>query len=728
MALWKRRWRSGLRISSQLYAGIWAAVAFTIAAGLVGWVSFNQVGDAQRAVSDETVPAMEAAFRVAQFSSALSDAAPRLATAMSQRDLIDVAAGIAATNDAFSEQLTTLEESTEGEVRYRQLREYSEALIANIGAIYNDKVELFGLAADEERLQGELATLRRRLDDIMAAAFDTRFFIPVGADLSGEGGTRAGDTLAGDQLVTYRHLTDIQSDANLSTQLLATAFSLSDSSQIKPLRSQFEAASSRIETALATLAESGPLPELDDFFSELSTLGSGTNGGFNLVDRKLRLLDRQGELLGSNRVLAVNMVDEVDVLVNSARQRASESTLASERAILTGRSLLLAIGAICVVGAVLWAWLFVGRVILRRLSRLSTRMRTMAQGDLETAVDIEGQDEVAEMAQALEVFRRHALEVQRLNLVEQMASELGEKNSELERVLGDLQRAQEQIVVQGKLAALGELTAGVAHEIRNPLHFIKNFSEVSGDMLEEFREILDEDPEDQTEEDKEYLLEIADDLRDNLERILSHGDRANRIVEDMLMMGRGSGDKRLADLNTVMRDHMLLAYHSARALNPEFNVTIREDYDPAVGEMEVVPQDVGRVFLNLVSNACYATDQRRRSMEASGRGKFMPELRLSSRRERDRVVFSVWDNGGGIPPNIINNIFNPFFTTKPSDQGTGLGLAISSDIARQHGGFIRVETEEGESTTMVLELPLSGTPLTPAVAGVKTDWGDDPIE
>ena len=165
---------------------------------------------------------------------------------------------------------------------------------------------------------------------------------------------------------------------------------------------------------------------------------------------------------------------------------------------------------------------------------------------------------------ALEVFRRHALEAQRLNLVEKLAGELGAKNSELEKVLADLHRAQEQIVTQGKLAALGELTAGVAHEIRNPLNFVKNFSEASEELLEEFREILDGITGGQVEEeDMSFILEIAGDLEDNLERIRSHGERANRIVEDMLRMGRDSGEKRIADLNSLAHEHMMLAYHSA---------------------------------------------------------------------------------------------------------------------------------------------------------------------
>ena len=709
----KRLSESRFRISTRLYAGIWAAVALTMAAGLVGWFSFNRVGEAQRVVNDDTVPELATAFRVAQFSSNLVDAAPRLATAISQKELSDIAAGIAATNDAFAEQLAALEESTADHQQYQQLRADSGSLIANIAAIYNDKVELFRLATDKEDLRSELAALRTRMDSIMSPAIEDHFSDIIGVRLSGGNTEQASDpSLFEDQLIMYRSLTEIQSNANISTQVMATAFSLSESSQVEPLREDFKVVVDRIETTLDTLSETEQRETLDQLFSRIFTLGLGTQGSFNLVDRELRLLDRQNELLGNNRVLAVNMVNEIDVLVNAARRRAVSATLASDQAIRTGRTLLLVIGIASVAGAMLMAWLFVGRMLLRRLSHLSNRMLSMAKGDLETQVVIDGRDEVANMARALEVFRRHALKAQRLNLVEQLAGELGEKNAQMEKVLSDLHRAQEQIVVQGKLAALGELTAGVAHEIRNPLHFIKNFSEACEELLEELRETEIEASQAGGCEDHSYILEIVGDLESNLKRILSHGDRANRIVEDMLRMGRDSGDKRPTDLNRLVQDHMKLAYHSARALNIDFNIAIREDYDPTVGAIEVVPQDLGRVFLNLVNNACYATHKRHRDIKASDdQGSFAPELRLSSHREADQVVFRVWDNGGGIPSEIIDSIFNPFFTTKPSDHGTGLGLAISSDIARQHGGLIRVETEPGESTTMIVELPLGDTPI-----------------
>ena len=425
--------------------------------------------------------------------------------------------------------------------------------------------------------------------------------------------------------------------------------------------------------------------------------------GFDLLIEKLRLEENQNALLLHTSQLSGQLTTEVDGLVTFASQAADAANQASDDAINTGRTLLVAISVLGVLAAFAISYGFVGRVLLRRIHLLSARMREMADGDLEAEVNIKGRDEVADMAAALEVFRRHALEVQRLNLVEKMAAELVEKNSQLEEVLSELERAQDQIVMQEKLAALGEVTAGVAHEIRNPLNFVKNFSEASEELLEELQEILEEDDLDEDEID-----EIVDDLTDNLDRIRRHSERANRIVQDMLMMGRGGGEWQIVDLNTVFNEHALLAYHSARAVDPEFQLHIERDLDPDAGDIEAIPQDLGRVFLNMVGNSCHSTDSKRVSILETPRGDtpYMPTVWLITKRVGDRVQVIIRDNGDGIPADVVDKIFNPFFTTKPTDKGTGLGLALSSDIVRTHGGTISVDTEEGEFAQMTVELPL----------------------
>ena len=501
-------------------------------------------------------------------------------------------------------------------------------------------------------------------------------------------------------------MSELQAQANIATQLLASASTVSEASLIEPLRERFESSAGHIERNLADLEASPLHAELAPVFERLLELGTGEDNGFDLFYRGLTLAALQGELLTSNRAVAVALIEQVDDLVAEAQLNTQEATQASSQAVLTGSTLLLVISALSIGGALLITWLYVGRVLLSRLGMLSNWMRRMAGGDLEARVEIGGRDEVAEMAAALEVFRRHALEVQRLNLVEKLAEELQGKNEELESVLVDLRTAQDQIVTREKLAALGELTAGVAHEIRNPLNFVKNFSEASEELLEELRETLDEAGERLTEEQQGLVEEIAQDMTDNLGRIRSHGERANRIVHDMLSMSRGSTNSQSTDINRLLDEHARLAYHSARATDSDFQLDIQLDLDPEMGELDVISQDLGRVFLNMVSNACYATNEKRRATAETGQGNgYMPTLWLATRRGKDQAEISIKDNGSGIPPHVVDRIFNPFFTTKPTDKGTGLGLSICNDIVRQHGGAIRVDSEPGQHTEMIVELP-----------------------
>ena len=467
--------------------------------------------------------------------------------------------------------------------------------------------------------------------------------------------------------------------------------------------------SSRIQRNLEALEGSESFADVAPVFARLSEMGIGEQNGFTLLERELQLRESQTDLLARNQSEAVALVAEVDVLVVRARDSAGEATSASTQAILTGRTLLLAISALSVSGAFLIAWLFVGRVLLRRIQMLSDWMRRMAGGDLQAKVEIGGNDEVTDMAAALEVFRQHALEVQRLNLVELLAADLQERNDELQSVLEELRLAQDKIITQQKLAELGELTAGVAHEIRNPLNFVKNFSEVSEELIVELKDVLEGEGVVLQDEERELIEEISQDLTDNLERIQSHGDRANRIVHDMLMLGRGGGEVRSVSINDLLNEHALLSYHSARALDPDFQLNLQTDFDPNAGEWAVVPEDMGRVFLNMVSNACYATDEKRKSLTGNGgSNEYAPTLWLKTERTEDSMEIRIRDNGNGIPDDVIEKIFNPFFTTKPTDKGTGLGLALSNDIVRQHGGTINPVSVSGEYTEMTIVLPEDG--------------------
>jgi signal transduction histidine kinase/ligand-binding sensor domain-containing protein len=270
------------------------------------------------------------------------------------------------------------------------------------------------------------------------------------------------------------------------------------------------------------------------------------------------------------------------------------------------------------------------------------------------------------------------------------------RTTQLKRSIDDLKNAQSQLVQSEKMASLGELTAGIAHEIQNPLNFVNNFSEVSNELLDEMREELDKG-------DLNEAKLISKDIQLNLEKINQHGKRADAIVKAMLQHSRVSGGNRaLTDINMLTEEYLRLAYHGLRAKDKSFNSSMKTDFDPNVGQIDLVAQELGRVLLNLINNAFYAVTERKNE----NNGEYEPLVQLLTKRLGDWVEIKVKDNGKGIPKSVKDKIFQPFFTTKPTGQGTGLGLSISYDIVKAHGGEILVESEEGEGTEFCIRLPI----------------------
>lgn len=691
-------------LRTQLYLSLGFAVALTFIASLVALVSFQRVGEAQRVVNEGSVPNIAAAFLVAQDAQSLAGAAPRLTVARTEEALRDAVKEISKTRIAFTVHVDALAGDDEGEnPATRHVRERGTDLLSNLDAIEDSAVERFVLAARSQELRDTLRSVETNLTENLVTAIDNQLFYALTGhrDLQSPPAPLEAHFTTG-EVNKYRRVAELYDAAAIGTQVLANAFSFADRAQLEPLRERFEAATRQVQRNLRALGDDPIVKAVVPMFDELITLSVRGDGIFAIRESELDLETRQRGLLGNNRAIATALIAEVERLVSRAREGALEATSRSQGTITTSRRVLLVLNIVSIAGAFLIAWGFVGKVLLRRLEKLSGWMHRMAQGDLESKVEIRGQDEVAEMAAALEVFRRHALEVQRLNLVEKLADELKGKNSELESVLDDLQAAQGQIVMREKLAALGELTAGVAHEIKNPLNFVKNFSEVSEELIEELDEILPDEGEDFGEDQREEVHDICQDLTENLKLIRQHGDRANRIVHDMLKMGRDAGDRYEVEVNLLVKEHSNLAYHSARAADSNFQLDIVEDFGEDVGSLECIPQDLARVILNLVSNACYATDEKRKE----GKDGFAPTVKLETRRSEDRIVIRVHDNGNGMPPEVQEKIFNPFFTTKPTNQGTGLGLSLSNDIVREHGGELRVESKEGEYTIMSIDLPV----------------------
>jgi signal transduction histidine kinase len=268
----------------------------------------------------------------------------------------------------------------------------------------------------------------------------------------------------------------------------------------------------------------------------------------------------------------------------------------------------------------------------------------------------------------------------------------------------ELKAAQTQLIQSEKMASLGQLTAGIAHEIKNPLNFVNNFSELTKELAVEVIEEIEKLNESIDPKDAEYIIGILRDIESNVKKINEHGKRADSIIRGMLLHSRGkSGEMQPSDLNALLAEYVALGYHGLRATDNTFNIKIETDYDPSVGKINVVPQDISRVFLNMINNACYSTVQKKAELKDA----YFPILKVSTERTADKVIIRIRDNGKGISPAIAERIFNPFFTTKPAGSGTGLGLSISYDIiVQEHHGEIKVESTEGEFAEFTITLPI----------------------
>ncbi len=298
------------------------------------------------------------------------------------------------------------------------------------------------------------------------------------------------------------------------------------------------------------------------------------------------------------------------------------------------------------------------------------------------------------------VLYRNNRQKQKANIV------LQSQKHEIETTLGELKTTQKQLIQSEKMASLGELTAGIAHEIQNPLNFVNNFSEVNKELLAEMNEEI-------AKGNYQEVKDIAKNITENEEKINHHGKRADAIVKGMLQHSRSSSaNKEPTDINKLADEYLRLAYHGLRAKDKSFNAAMKTDFDESIGYINIIPQDIGRVILNLITNAFYAVSEKQKT--AGGKSSFenltslyKPTVSVSTKNSGNKVLISVKDNGNGIPQKIVEKIFQPFFTTKPTGQGTGLGLSLSYDIVKAHGGELKVETKEGEGSEFVIFLPVA---------------------
>jgi signal transduction histidine kinase len=305
------------------------------------------------------------------------------------------------------------------------------------------------------------------------------------------------------------------------------------------------------------------------------------------------------------------------------------------------------------------------------------------------------------------LYRSNQQKQKAYSLLQKQKNEIDLQKEKVECTLEELKSTQAQLIQSEKMASLGELTAGIAHEIQNPLNFVNNFSDVNKEMLEELKaERLKPD----AERDENLQDELINDVIANEQKINHHGKRADAIVKGMLQHSRkSSGQKEPTDINALADEYLRLSYHGLRAKDKSFNATIETNFDQSIGKINVIPQEIGRVLLNLFNNAFYACTERRRSavneQKSANLISYEPKVSVTTKKSENRVCITVSDNGNGIPQKIIDKIFQPFFTTKPTGEGTGLGLSLSYDIIKAHGGEIKVESKEGEGTDFIIQVP-----------------------
>ena len=290
------------------------------------------------------------------------------------------------------------------------------------------------------------------------------------------------------------------------------------------------------------------------------------------------------------------------------------------------------------------------------------------------------------------------------NIVAERTAALRQQKEELEKALFELKSTQAQLIQSEKLASLGGLTAGIAHEIQNPLNFVNNFSEVNTELIAEMQEELNAG-------NTEQAIAIANHIKENQLKINQHGKRADTIVKDMLQHSRiSTGQKEPTDINALAEEYLRLSYHGLRAKDKSFNATLKTDLDPSIGAIDIIPQDMGRVLLNLFTNAFYSVNEKKKKENGSlftAQAGFEPTVSVSTKKAGNKIEITVRDNGLGIPQKVLDKIYQPFFTTKPTGEGTGLGLSLSYDIiTKGHGGTLKVETKEGEYAAFNISLPL----------------------
>jgi signal transduction histidine kinase len=695
--------RSRYGISFRLLAGLASLVLLTAAAGGLALAAFATFEDALNDVAGQYLPSLVSSATLVQETQKLAANAPALMVAESQvvrRGLVTRIAGQRVAIDAQVSQLAQHGLSAE---EAETINRVETDLVDNLKKL-DEAVE--HRIEEERQLQNLMQEVRQLRESVHVAgvthaeaggATSLRTFLvhPAAKDSAAAitlwDGERAFEEW-------YRLVDEVLG-------LLLTVFEAPNKGGVDSIRLQLLDAFERIAPVSDRLSAQDKVEALE-IITEMRGMALGPEGLLETRIRQLETGREQQAVLDRNRLLAGRLSSAVDGPRKTLERNVLEVSADSSMRMRKAAMRLIVIVAVCV-GAAGLIVVYINRRVIRRLHGLQLSMHQHIAGQA-APIDTSGGDEIGDIATALDFF---------VSTISAREEALRLAKGEADQALVELKAAQTSLIHAEKLASLGQLTAGIAHEIKNPLNFVINFSSLSVELLDELKEYIGT-------ADQAGIDEILPMLSQNLASINANGIRADSIVRGMLLHSRSSGGTRVpSDVNRLLEDAFNLTFHGARAQDAGFNLQIEWQLDRSLPVLDIVPQDIMRVFVNLMNNAFYATGKRSRE---SG-GDYRPTIHVASQGFADRVEIRINDNGSGIPPDVRAKLFTPFFTTKPPGEGTGLGLSLCWDmVVHGHGGNISVESEVGDHTTFTVTLPLA-TQTIPSVEEDDDDANDPMI-
>jgi signal transduction histidine kinase len=702
----------GLR--GRLFLAFAGISSFAILAAVAGLVAFVV---ARRALDDMTatrLPETLGAMEMMRHSERLVATGPALLNAANADAILAVAATKNAQLLSIRRELAQLKARDDESPMVREIEYAIESLATKLGEIAPAAMRRAEAASQRKAILRNAFSASQQFAKIWSVRFEdlqkkvVELQRATAARQADAGKSAATIDKLDETMQAILPLDQLQRRTSDSFQLLVGGAETTDPDELARLKSASEKVMRDIDGLLSGVdldISTALLPAIKLLHE--SALGPG--GLFAVRENELQATAESRRLIAENARLSTRVFAAAEAFVAISRRQMEAAARGAVAVQNEGSAALAVIVGLSLVSSVLIVWLYVGRNIVSRLTGIGAGMAGIAAGRHDVVVNTAGVDEIAAMGRTVEIFRQHAIErdallVERAEAAVRLEGLVEERTVELQRRYGELQAAQANLIQAEKMASLGQLTAGIAHEIKNPLNFVNNFASLSVELLEELRETTERAVATLDDEKRAEVHDTMELLTGNLGKIAEHGRRADNIVKSMLEHSRGvSGARREVDVNALVDEALNLAYHGARAQDQGFNITLERAFDPGLAQIELAPQDMTRVFLNPFGNGFYAANKRVRE---NGGGSFRPTLTVTTREGGDAVEIRVRDNGTGIPPDIRDKLFQPFFTTKPTGEGTGLGLSISYDIVtQQHGGTITVDSEPGEFTEFTVRLP-----------------------